>query len=439
MQLTINLRGDAVQKFHDIEPQPHLQTMPPWQLSAKIVSQITRIVPPPLLYENTLCLSDEGVVSMRDGKLYLMFRVGDTYPTGQVEDVNVEAYIYRWQEYRTAEGELIQYQVGTLLMSPKTPTLRYPSVVTHEICEGSPLESWTSQQGLRKDADAEVVVTVKGNLIGRTRLVTRTRVYPVMSGIKWGGTFVPILARGATPGTVHVDWSGFHLHVPNETAHRTLPRVQSHRDVRASAPSDVRPPAPPAGHSLPDTFGSPVFTGEVGGADAWERHRAGERAGPDAAPGGTGGTQFWDGGGGPPLGPAGLPSAARAGSFSSGALSGAAGAAAAAPRPGALVLAPLEGLGLFGRGSQQQQRDSSLGAGPESPTCVRASASSGSGEPGRQSGRLGGGSATHFGAQGGDEWHATRNLFDAIANMQERYAEEAEEATRADLLLQPHP
>jgi hypothetical protein len=65
--------------------------------------------------------------------------------------------------------------------------------------------------------------------------------------------------------------------------------------------------------------------------------------------------------------------------------------------------------------------------------------STGAADPGRQSGRVGGGSASHFGALGGgDEWQEKRNLFDAIANMRELYEAEAEAAEELQLqLLQP--
>lgn len=61
-------------RFHDVEPQPFLEAVPPHKLSARIVAEAPRAVPAPLLMENTLVLSDEGVVAPRDGKLFLMFR-----------------------------------------------------------------------------------------------------------------------------------------------------------------------------------------------------------------------------------------------------------------------------------------------------------------------------------------------------------------------------
>ena len=83
-------------RFHDVEPQPGLgdeMTMP-HRLSRRVVaggsSGAGAVVPGRLLCENTLVLSEDAVVTCRNGRPYLMFRLGDTFP-GHVVDVTVRA------------------------------------------------------------------------------------------------------------------------------------------------------------------------------------------------------------------------------------------------------------------------------------------------------------------------------------------------------------
>ena len=165
-------------RFHDVEPQEGLEALPPHRLSDKVLSANVRLLPPPTLNENTLVLSEGGVVGHRDGRPYLMFRwarlraasasccvgsveqskygaiiadashlialrVGDTYPGGQVEDVQDKAFLYRWKQRTTAEGEEIPYSIKELALTPAAPTLRSG-------CKGNPVsrESATASDGI---------------------------------------------------------------------------------------------------------------------------------------------------------------------------------------------------------------------------------------------------------------------------------------------------
>ena len=46
--------------------------------------------------------------------------MGDTYP-GHTLMVSVKAYIYRWQQRHTAEGELLPYAMEEVQLSPAEP------------------------------------------------------------------------------------------------------------------------------------------------------------------------------------------------------------------------------------------------------------------------------------------------------------------------------
>ena len=52
-------------------------------------------------------------------------RLGDTFPNGQVEDIQVKARMYRWTTRTTSEGEELPFTVRDLVLSPATPSLRY--------------------------------------------------------------------------------------------------------------------------------------------------------------------------------------------------------------------------------------------------------------------------------------------------------------------------
>ena len=64
-------------RFHDVEPQEGYESMMPHRLSAKVLSDGSRQLPPPTPLENTLVLSEEGVVGFREGQPFLMFRQVD--------------------------------------------------------------------------------------------------------------------------------------------------------------------------------------------------------------------------------------------------------------------------------------------------------------------------------------------------------------------------
>ena len=265
-------------RFHDVEPIPNLMAIPPHKMSQRIVAglsvtssdspdgsewqgmtrdgrgggaasnatnggnrsprsstsymnkpQLSPLpLPPPLIGENTLCISSEGCIGPREGKLFLMFRVGDTFPNGQFHNIKVRVQLLRWSPRMTPEGEVMPLSVYDLEMSPEEPILRYPLVVTHEINPLSPIASWRTPDGKRLDADSDVLVRVTGTLTSTGQMLTRTRELAVYSSIKWGELFVPCVSRVPTAlnpsGSVRVDWESFSLmrgvpkeHLPSTT------------------------------------------------------------------------------------------------------------------------------------------------------------------------------------------------------------------------------
>lgn len=98
----------------------------------------------------------------RDGKWYLMVRVGDSLPS-QMLDVRVSLYLYRWRQRVTAEGEEVPLEVLELAAAPSEGRLllRYPGTVAHELGADSPIRGWATAEGLMQDSDEEVVAVVQ--------------------------------------------------------------------------------------------------------------------------------------------------------------------------------------------------------------------------------------------------------------------------------------
>ncbi|XP_069784506.1 ATP-sensitive inward rectifier potassium channel 12 [Narcine bancroftii] len=154
----------------------------------------------------TLLFSHNAVIAMRDGKLSLMWRVGNLRKSHIVE-AHVRAQLIKPRI--TEEGEYIpldqiDIDVGfdkgydrIFLVSPIT--------ILHEIDEGSPLYG-ISKQDLEV-ADFEIVVILEG-MVEATAMTTQARSSYLASEILWGQRFEPVLFE--EKDQYKVDYSHFH-------------------------------------------------------------------------------------------------------------------------------------------------------------------------------------------------------------------------------------
>ncbi|XP_015683557.1 ATP-sensitive inward rectifier potassium channel 12 [Protobothrops mucrosquamatus] len=154
----------------------------------------------------TLLFSHHAVVAMRDGKLYLMWRVGNLRKSHIVE-AHVRAQLLKPRI--TEEGEYIpldqiDIDVGfdkgldrLFLVSPLT--------ILHEINEESPLFG-ISRQEMEMD-DFEIVVILEG-MVEATAMTTQARSSYLSSEILWGHRFEPVLFE--EKNQYKVDYSHFH-------------------------------------------------------------------------------------------------------------------------------------------------------------------------------------------------------------------------------------
>ncbi|XP_063077310.1 ATP-sensitive inward rectifier potassium channel 12 isoform X2 [Engraulis encrasicolus] len=154
----------------------------------------------------TLLFSHNAVIAMRDGKLCLMWRVGNLRKSHIVE-AHVRAQLIKPRV--TEEGEYIpldqlDINVGfdkgldrIFLVSPLT--------ILHEIDETSPLYG-IAQQDL-ETADFEIVVILEG-MVEATAMTAQARSSYLASEILWGHRFEPVLFE--EKNLYKVDYSHFH-------------------------------------------------------------------------------------------------------------------------------------------------------------------------------------------------------------------------------------
>ncbi|XP_042197126.1 ATP-sensitive inward rectifier potassium channel 12 isoform X2 [Callorhinchus milii] len=154
----------------------------------------------------TLLFSHNAVIAMRDGKLCLMWRVGNLRKSHIVE-AHVRAQLIKPRI--TEEGEYIpldqiDIDVGfdkgldrIFLVSPIT--------ILHEIDEESPMYG-IGRQDL-ETADFEVVVILEG-MVEATAMTTQARSSYLASEILWGHRFEPVLFE--EKNQYKVDYSHFH-------------------------------------------------------------------------------------------------------------------------------------------------------------------------------------------------------------------------------------
>ncbi|KAM9746520.1 ATP-sensitive inward rectifier potassium channel 12 isoform 1-T2 [Menidia menidia] len=154
----------------------------------------------------TLMFSKNAVIAMRDGKLSLMWRVGNLRKSHIVE-AHVRAQLIR--SYVTAEGEFIPLEQMDLNVGYDEGTDRLflvsPLVIIHEIDKDSPLYT-LSRADLEAD-DFEIVVILEG-MVEATAMTTQFRSSYLAREIFWGHRFEPVIYEDRD--RYKVDYSRFH-------------------------------------------------------------------------------------------------------------------------------------------------------------------------------------------------------------------------------------
>uniref|UniRef100_A0A8C4X9F6 Potassium inwardly rectifying channel subfamily J member 11, like n=1 Tax=Erpetoichthys calabaricus TaxID=27687 RepID=A0A8C4X9F6_ERPCA len=153
----------------------------------------------------TLIFSKNAVIAPRNGRLSLMFRVGDLRKS-MIISATIQMQVIR--KSVTAEGEVIP--VSQLDIQIENPVhtnaifLVSPLIICHNIDRSSPLYDVSAQTLLSEDI--EIVVILEG-VVETTGITTQARTSYVPEEILWGHRFVSIISE--EEGLYSVDYSKF--------------------------------------------------------------------------------------------------------------------------------------------------------------------------------------------------------------------------------------
>ncbi|KAJ8384458.1 hypothetical protein AAFF_G00204790 [Aldrovandia affinis] len=193
----------------------------------------------------TLMFSHQAVVSMRDGRLCLMFRVGDLRNSHIVE-ASIRAKLIRSKQ--TKEGEFIPLNQTDINVGFDTGDDRLflvsPLIICHEFNEGSPF--WEISQAQLAQEEFEIVVILEG-MVEATGMTCQARSSYLDSEVLWGQRFTSVLSL--EEGFYEVDYDTFH-----HTYHTPTPPCSARELAELAKKGEEIPlPPPPAPEEAPDS------------------------------------------------------------------------------------------------------------------------------------------------------------------------------------------
>jgi len=163
----------------------------------------------------TLLFSRNAVVALRDGKLCLMFRVGDMRRSHIIES-HVQAQLIKKRV--TAEGEVLPHHLHDVKVVFDTGDdhifFIWPCTLVHIIDEKSPFFNLSARDLLRENF--EMVVILEG-CIESTGMTTQARSSYLPSEILWGHRFEQLVTYRKETGEYEVDYSRFNNTYQMET------------------------------------------------------------------------------------------------------------------------------------------------------------------------------------------------------------------------------
>ncbi|NWS22517.1 KCNJ5 protein, partial [Pachyramphus minor] len=162
----------------------------------------------------TLIFSKNCVISRRDEKLCLMFRVGDLRESHMV-DAKIRAKLIKSRQ--TAEGEFIPLEQSELNLGYDTGEDRLflvePQIICHVINHHSPFWDMSAESLRREQFEIiiilEGIVEATGNHCLPTGMTCQARTSYTEDEILWGYRFEPCMSL--EKGAFHVDYSRFEM------------------------------------------------------------------------------------------------------------------------------------------------------------------------------------------------------------------------------------
>ncbi|XP_075880451.1 inward rectifier potassium channel 2-like [Nelusetta ayraudi] len=160
-------------------------------IDAFIIGAVMAKMAKPKKRNETLVFSHYATVAMRDGKLCLMWRVGNLRKSHLVE-AHVRAQLLKSRT--TAEGEFIPLDQVDIDVGFDSGIDRIflvsPITIVHEIDEDSPFYEMSKQD--LQASEFEIVVILEG-MVEATAMTTQCRSSYVAGEILWGHRFEPVL------------------------------------------------------------------------------------------------------------------------------------------------------------------------------------------------------------------------------------------------------
>ncbi|XP_006000696.1 inward rectifier potassium channel 2-like [Latimeria chalumnae] len=175
-------------------------------IDAFIIGAIMAKIAKPKKRNETLIFSNNAVIAMRDGKLCMMWRVGNLRKSHLVE-AHVRAQYLKPRV--TPEGEYIPLDHVDINVGFDSGTDRIflvsPITIMHEVDEDSPLYEYGKAE--LEAADFEIVVILEG-MVEATAMTTQCRSSYLSSEVLWGHRFETVLFEKKSH--YEVDYLHFH-------------------------------------------------------------------------------------------------------------------------------------------------------------------------------------------------------------------------------------
>lgn len=163
----------------------------------------------------TLMFSRHSIICLRDGRLSLMFRVGDVRKS-HIIGAKVSAQVIRRKQ--TKEGELIPYYHHELSVrfdaGGDGVLLIWPVIIVHEIDENSPFYGMCAEDMVRERY--ELVAMLEGT-IESTGQAIQARTSYLPTEILWGHRFEQVISYRKESGDYMVDYGKFNSTYEVET------------------------------------------------------------------------------------------------------------------------------------------------------------------------------------------------------------------------------
>lgn len=162
----------------------------------------------PIKRAATILFSKNAVICMRDGKLCLLFRVGDMRKTSLAE---AHVRLQMIKKCLTYEGELLPFHQFDMNVGYDEGLDRvfvmWPITICHEIDEDSPLYE-ISKDGL-ESARFEIIAILEG-VVESVGSTTQARTSYLPCEILWGKRFEKLVTYQRENGEYRIDFEKFH-------------------------------------------------------------------------------------------------------------------------------------------------------------------------------------------------------------------------------------